>query len=108
MTIAGTLTAIVLGGVLTAWADPVSGHCVGAAVLALLTVWLVRNGFDGGAHWLLVPLLFISLWGVTQLAAGWTVYPYETWYGVTTWLGRAAIFYLGWTTLKPKSVRESM
>lgn len=98
----------VLAGVLTAWADPVSGHCLNAVILALVALWLLRHRLDGGMHWLLLPLLWICCWGIVQLSLHWTVYPYETWNAGRGWLAAAAIFYLGFATLKEPRIRHSI
>jgi O-antigen ligase len=98
--------AVVLAGILTAWADPVAGHWLNAIALMVGSAWLILNGPAGGAHWLLVPLLWASTWGVLQLAFGWTIDRYETWSAVTGWLARSACFYLAFTTLKQRRMRN--
>jgi TonB family protein len=101
-------TAVVIAGVLTAWADPIAGHFLNAAALALAAAWLILYGLKGGTHWLLIPLLSVCAWGIVQLSLQWTVYRYETWNAVTAWLARAAFLHLGFATLKDRRIRESV
>ena len=105
---AWTATAVILAGVLTSWADPIAGHCLNAAALALAASWLIRYGFAGGTHWLVIPLLSVCAWGIVQLSLQWTVYPYETWNAISSWLARAAFLYLAFATLKRDRIRDSI
>src|SRR5262249_32492552 len=66
-TFAVAAAIVVLAGVLTAWADPVSGHALQAAALVLAAEWLVLYGPAGGSHWLLHPILAVCGWGLLQL-----------------------------------------
>ncbi len=101
-------TGAVLAGILTAWADPVSGHYLNAVALGLVALWLVLYRLDGGTSWLLLPLLSIGCWGIVQLSLRWTVYPYETWTAARGWFAEAAIFYLAFATLKDPRIRHSI
>lgn len=98
--------ALVLLGVLTAWADPVSGHLCNAAALTLTAAWLFRHGWTAGLHWVAIPLAAIPALGLVQLALGWSVYPYATRLEVTTWAANSAICFLAFATLQDRHRRD--
>ncbi len=99
---------VVLLGILSAWADPIAGCIINASGLLLVAFWLLRFGFAGGVHWLIIPLLILSAYGLVQIALRWTVSPFETWNAICTWLSRAAFFYLAFATLKAAKLRSSI
>ena len=105
---AWSTTLVVLLGVLSAWADPISGCLINASGLLLVSFWLLRFGFTGGVHWLIIPLLMLSAYGLVQIALHWTVSPFETWNAICTWLSRAAFLYLAFATLKSAKLRTSV
>lgn len=99
---------VLLFGVLSAWADPISGCLINASGLLLASLWLLRFGFTGGLHWLLIPLLMLSAYGLVQIAFHWTISPFQTWNAIYTWLSRAAFLYLAFATLKSPKLRTSV
>lgn len=105
---AGFATLFVLLGILTAWADPISGYLLNASGLLLVSIWLFCFGLAGGVHWLILPLLMMSAYGLVQIALHLTVSCFETWNAISTWLARAAFFYLAFATLKVAELRTSV
>ncbi len=105
---AATAFAVVLAGVLTAWADPVSGHLCNAAALCLAAAWLFRHGWSAGLHWVALPLVAIPAWGLVQLALSWSVYAYVTRMEVLAWTANGAFCFLAFATLQDCDRRESV
>jgi len=86
--------AVLAHGAVEPWSEAVLE--VGAAVLLLLWAWEVSVGGEFKVVWnpLLWPLL--GLWGVAalQLAAGITVYPFQTRIGLLKYTALLALFFL--------------
>ena len=86
--------AVLAHGAVEPWSEAVLE--VGAAVLLLLWAWEVSVGGEYKVIWnpLLWPLL--GLWGVAalQLAAGITVYPFQTRIGLLKYTALLALFFL--------------
>jgi O-antigen ligase len=86
--------AVLAHGAVEPWSEAVLE--VGAAVLLLLWAWEVSVGGEYRVVWnpLLWPLL--GLWGVAalQLAAGITVYPFQTRIGLLKYTALLALFFL--------------
>ena len=86
--------AVLAHGAVEPWSEAVLE--VGAAVLLLLWAWEVSVGGEYKVVWnpLLWPLL--GLWGVAalQLAAGITVYPFQTRIGLLKYTALLALFFL--------------
>lgn len=105
----GALT-VVLASLLTAWADPASGHFSHALAFAMAASWLLYAAFSRqtlSTHWLAIPLAVCTCWGVGQIAFRTTVYPFETWNAVMAWGARLALFSLAFATLRGR-IRETM
>jgi O-Antigen ligase. len=102
--------SIVLAGILSAWADPLSSHSIHAAALALAGVWLalaVRSG-NLCTPWLLFPILAAAAWGGLQLLAHGTVSQFATVNMVTAWLARGAVFQVAFASLGSRSIRQQI
>jgi O-antigen ligase len=86
--------SVLAHGAVEPWSEAVLE--VGAAVLLLLWAWEVSVGGEFKVVWnpLLWPLL--GLWGVAalQLAAGITVYPFQTRIGLLKYTALLALFFL--------------
>ena len=86
--------AVLAHGAVEPWSEAVLE--IGAAVLLLLWAWEVSVGGEYKVVWnpLLWPLL--GLWGVAalQLAAGITVYPFQTRIGLLKYTALLALFFL--------------
>ena len=86
--------AVLAHGAVEPWSEAVLE--IGAAVLLLLWAWEVSVGGEYKVVWnpLLWPLL--GLWGVAalQLAAGVTVYPFQTRIGLLKYTALLALFFL--------------
>ena len=86
--------AVLAHGAVEPWSEAVLE--IGAAVLLLLWAWEVSVGGEYKLVWnpLLWPLL--GLWGVAalQLAAGITVYPFQTRIGLLKYTALLALFFL--------------
>src|SRR6267143_5938910 len=86
--------AVLAHGAVEPWSEAVLE--VGAAVLLLLWAWKVSVGGEFNVVWnpLLWPLL--GLWGVAalQLAAGITVYPFQTRIELLKFTALLALFFL--------------
>jgi hypothetical protein len=94
---------VVIAGVLTAWADPLSGHLLHACVLALAAAILVRSHAAGRAaapHWLVAVPLMCAAWGLLQWRLGLTVYRFETLNSAAAWAARAAAAYIAWAVFE--------
>ena len=97
---------LVLGwGVLTMWAPeqwPLSLYQI--ACLALCAVYAPR----AGAVWhpLLGCLAFVPLWGVLQLASGYTIYSWETATSILNWTAALAVFFVGLQIRRRESFLE--
>ncbi|HUS05145.1 MAG TPA: O-antigen ligase family protein, partial [Bryobacteraceae bacterium] len=100
--------AVLLCGAAFAWADPVSGHCLHAASLALGATWLIHAVLTGAGatHRLMAALLLAAMWGAVQMAAGATVSQFATANAVTAWLARAALFQLAYSNLGNREMRD--
>lgn len=94
--LADLAVAVVCAGVLTCWAQgywPVALVEIGAFLAAgiwLAWVMIARKAIPDG--WLLFPVCAGALWGVLQLAAGQSVYRFETGKAVLLWAACASVF----------------
>ena len=92
------LAALLAYGILTLWIT--ERWALGfyqATALAAAAVCAVRLVARPSAfHWtgLLIPLAIVPLWGLVQLAAGKTIYRWETWDSVLTWSVNFALFWV--------------
>lgn len=86
--------AALAAGVLTASADPASGHITEAVVCLTAAVHLGRSG-RLSSHWLTALPALCALLGVLQLASGQTAHFRATLDAVCSWSARAAALYLG-------------
>jgi O-antigen ligase len=105
---AWTAFAVVLAGVLTAWADPVAGHLCNAAALILAAAWLFRHGWSAGLHWMALPLAAVPVWGFVQLAMGWSAYAYVTRMEAFAWVANSAFCFLAFATLQERARRDQV
>ncbi len=98
-------------GVLTAWMDPSSGGLLHAAVLIAAAIWALYALIRKTAipvHWIVLLPLGCATWGILQISLNWSVYPYETWNSVTTWLARAAIYSAAYAGFREDRQRERL
>jgi hypothetical protein len=104
------LGALLAFGVLTTWVEE------RWAVAAFQTaIFLVGGLRAGSVLWgagrprgtpLLAILFALPVVGLAQVAAGWTVYPFETWKAVLHWEAMAVVFWLALDTLGDAPLRR--
>jgi O-antigen ligase len=104
------LSAVLIAGVLVAWAPgfwATSVLHIGFSVIAIL--WLaaaLRAGHAFTSTWLYIPLALAALWGPLQIALHTTVYPFETAVSSLHWLTDFIVFSLAAQFFRDRSVRD--
>lgn len=95
-TLADLIAAVLFAGVLTCWAQgywPVALVEIGAFVVAgIWLAWLTTTRQPGPTGFELLPVGGVVAWGILQMAAGRTVYRFETTKSVLAWAAYAAVF----------------
>jgi O-antigen ligase len=106
------LLALLFLLVLTSWIPgPSCTFIFDAAVFALLAAWALyrcARPAPVARSILLPPLAAIVLWGFAQLAAGRTVYPYQTWTALLDWSALLALFFLSLQLYGSPSARAGL
>lgn len=95
--LATALMACVAAGILTGWADPVSGHLLHATALLLAACWLSAAALGlTPVHlsWLPSLLLVPAAMAGIQLIMAHTASTFETLNSIAAWIARAGAFYV--------------
>lgn len=109
-TLADVLAAFLFAGILTCWAP---GYWPVALVQAGVFLLLARVLVEGQpmlTEFAALPVVGLVAWGAWRLAAGTSVYPFETGKAVLSWAANAAVFLVarevcGWTHTRNRLLR---
>jgi len=107
---AAALATLLFSGILTLWVPyRWAASLYQASAFALAIVWAVcfaARPFALKGSPLLIPLCAALLWGLAQIAAGRTVYPWETWIAVLKWSANLVLFFLALEIFSEADLRE--
>jgi O-antigen ligase len=102
------LAAALLFGVFSAWAGEWAEHTLHTLLLLLGAGAAIHAAREGDARRpaLTLPLVLVAVWGVLQIARGWSEYPFASWNAVCKWAAAAAAVYVGFQVLRSAVARE--
>ncbi len=107
---AAALTAVLIAGILVAWAPGFWAtsvlHIGLSAIAAAYLLVGLREPNRWTGSWLCLPLAVAALMGPLQMATHVTVYPYDTGLATLNWLSDFLAFVLAARFLRPRAVRE--
>ena len=101
------LAALLYFGILTLWVPeywPVTVFQVGMFALASCALWRARHRLS--TVYPLFPLGFAAVWGLFQLAAGWTPYAFVTQKATVYWATLLAAYLAGLSLFTEERVRR--
>jgi len=106
-----TLLAVLLAAVVVAWSPRYwAVTLLHAGVFGLGVAWLWRNvASPQPVAWngLFLPMFVAGLWGLLQLAAGTTVYRFQTTRALLYWSANAVVMFLAAQFLRPGHLRRT-